>query len=181
MRLLELEKKHKEQQELAELTIGEAVKELENRKARVNQMLEQERKKLGELEDVHKETLEFVEAELEQRTVMLHRVKDKVQKDKLQLTKLDVRQQRAAARAAEELFLMADVLEKEMTDKGKAEELAKIREHRKRLQELDKQLRSAGRKGRGGRVMTNNNPVHCTEWNWEGRGGEWSGGPEWYL
>ena len=160
VRLLELEKKHKEQQELAELTIGEAVKELENRKARVNQMLEQERKKLGELEDVHKETLEFVEAELEQRTVMLHRVKDKVQKDKLQLTKLDVRQQRAAARAAEELFLMADVLEKEMTDKGKAEELAKIREHRKRLQELDKQLRSAGRKGRGGKGDDEQQP--CT-------------------
>ena len=151
MRLLELEKKHKEQQEVAELTIGEAVQDLEKRKARVNQNLEQERKKLTELEAVHKETLEHVEDELGQRTEILHRVKDKVQKDKRQLAKLDVRQQRCASKAAEELFLMAELLEKEMTDRGKSDELAKIKEHRKRLQELDRQLKMAERKERGGR------------------------------
>ncbi|XP_068717319.1 kinesin-like protein KIF16B [Montipora capricornis] len=143
VRLLELEKKHKEQQEVAELTIGEAVQELEKRKASVNQMLDAERRKLSDLEAVHKETLEHVEQELEQRSEILHRVKDKVQKDKRQLAKLDVRQQRCAAKAAEELFVMADLLEKEMSDKGKTDELNRIKEQRKKLQELDKQLRMA--------------------------------------
>ncbi|XP_067020405.1 kinesin-like protein KIF16B isoform X2 [Acropora muricata] len=148
VRLLELEKKHKEQQEVAELTIGEAVQELEKRKGSVNQMLDGERRKLADLEAVHKETLEHVEQELEQRSEILHRVKDKVQKDKRQLAKLDVRQQRCAAKAAEELFLMADLLEKEMSDKGKTDELNRIKEQRKKLQDLDKQLRMAEKRER---------------------------------
>lgn len=151
VRLLELEKKHKEQQEVAELTIGEAVQELEKRKGTVNQLLETERRKLADLEAVHKETLEHVEQELEQRSEILHRVKDKVQKDKRQLAKLDVRQQRCAAKAAEELFLMADLLEKEMSDKGKTDELLRIKEQRKKLQELDKQLRMAEKRERTSR------------------------------
>ncbi|XP_048586008.1 kinesin-like protein KIF16B isoform X2 [Nematostella vectensis] len=160
VRLLELEKKHKEQQEVAELMIGEAVKDLEKHKSQVNQTLEHERKKLVDLESVHKETLEHIEHELEARTEMLHRVKDKVQKDKRQLAKLDVRQQRCAAKAAEELFMMADLLEKEMSDKGKTEELMKIKEHRKKLQDLDRQLRMAERKERGGRGEDDQNS--CT-------------------
>jgi len=158
VRLLELEKKHKEQQEVAELTIGEAVQELEKRKSSVNQMLETERRKLSDLEAVHKETLEHVEQELEQRSEILHRVKDKVQKDKRQLAKLDVRQQRCAAKAAEELFLMADLLEKEMSDKGKTDELIRIKEQRKKLQELDKQLRMAEKRERNSRGDDEQNP-----------------------
>lgn len=160
VRLLELEKKHKEQQEMAELTIGESVQALEKRKSVVNQNLESERKKLTEFESVHKETLEHVETELEARTEMLHRVRDKVQKDKRQLAKLDVRQQRCAAKAAEELFLMADLLEKEMTNKGKSDELQKIKEHRKKLHELDRQLRMTERREKGGRGDDEQNP--CT-------------------
>lgn len=158
VRLLELEEKHKEQQEVAELTIGEAVQELEKRKSSVNQMLETERRKLSDLEAVHKETLEHVEQELEQRSEILHRVKDKVQKDKRQLAKLDVRQQRCAAKAAEELFLMADLLEKEMSDKGKTDELIRIKEQRKKLQELDKQLRMAEKRERNSRGDDEQNP-----------------------
>ena len=158
VRLLELEKKHKEQQEVAELTIGEAVQELEKRKVTVNHMLENERRKLADLEAVHKETLEHVEQELEQRSEILHRVKEKVQMDKRQLAKLDVRQQRCAAKAAEELFLMADLLEKEMSDKGKTDELIKIKEHRKKLQDLDKQLRMAEKRERNSRGDDDQNP-----------------------
>lgn len=158
VRLLELEKKHKEQQEVAELTIGEAVQELEKRKSSVNQMLEAERRKLADLEAVHKETLEHVEQELEQRSEILHRVKDKVQKDKRQLAKLDVRQQRCAAKAAEELFVMADLLEKEMSDKGKTDELIRIKEQRKKLQELDKQLRMAEKREKNSRGDDEQNP-----------------------
>ena len=158
VRLLELEKKHKEQQEVAELTIGEAVQDLEKRKSSVNQLLEAERRKLADLEAVHKETLEHVEQELEQRSEILHRVKDKVQKDKRQLAKLDVRQQRCAAKAAEELFLMADLLEKEMSDKGKTDELIRIKEQRKKLQELDKQLRMAEKREKNSRGDDAENP-----------------------
>ncbi|CAB4019103.1 kinesin KIF16B [Paramuricea clavata] len=152
LRLLDMEKKHKEQQEIGELTIGEAVEELEKRKARVNAVLTQERSKLGQMESVHKETLDFTERELEERSGILQRVKEKVGKDKRTLAKLDARQQRVAAKAAEELFMMAEVLEKEMTAKGKFDELAKIKEHRKRLQDLDKQLKMAERKEKSSRL-----------------------------
>ncbi|XP_028398519.1 kinesin-like protein KIF16B isoform X2 [Dendronephthya gigantea] len=152
LRLLDMEKRHKEQQEIAELTIGESVEELEKRKARVNAILTQERSKLGEMESVHKETLDFIERELEERSGILQRVKEKVGKDKRTLAKLDARQQRVAAKAAEELFMMAEILEKEMTAKGKFDELAKIKEHRKRLQDLDKQLKMAERKEKNARL-----------------------------
>lgn len=161
VRLLDMEKKYKEQQEMAELTIGEAVEELEKRKARVNAVLTQERKKLGEMESVHKETLDFIERELEERSGILQRVKEKVGKDKKTLSKLDARQQRVAAKAAEELFMMAEILEKEMTEKGKFDELAKIKEHRKRLQELDKQLKLAERKEKGARVGVGDDANQC--------------------
>lgn len=131
---------------------------MEKRKASVNQLLETERRKLSDLEAVHKETLEHVEQELGQRSEILHRVKDKVQKDKRQLAKLDVRQQRCAAKAAEELFLMADLLEKEMSDKGKTDELIRIKEQRKKLQELDKQLRMAEKREKNSRGDDDQNP-----------------------
>lgn len=161
LRLLDMEKKHKEQQEMAELTIGEAVEELEKRKARVNAVLTQERSKLGEMESVHKETLDFIERELEERSGILQRVKEKVSKDKKTLAKLDARQQRVAAKAAEELFMMAEVLEKEMTAKGKFDELAKIKEHRKRLQDLDKQLKMAERKEKNARLGVGDDANQC--------------------
>ena len=159
--MLDMEKKHKEQQEMAELTIGEAVEELEKRKAKVNAVLTQERARLGEMESVHKETLDFIERELEERSGILQRVKEKVSKDKRTLDKLDARQQRVAAQAAEELFMMAEILEKEMTAKGKFDELAKIKEHRKRLQDLDKQLKIAERKERGARVGVGDDANQC--------------------
>ena len=161
LRLLDMEKKHKEQQEIAELTIEESVKELEKRKARVNAVLTQERSKLGEMESVHKETLDFIERELEERTGILQRVKEKVGKDKRTLAKLDARQQRVAAKAAEELFMMAEVLEKEMTAKGKFDELAKIKDHRKRLQDLDKQLKMAERKEKNARLGVGDDNQQC--------------------
>lgn len=161
LRLLDMEKKHKEHQEIGEMTISEAVEELEKRKASVNVALTQERSKLGEMESVHKETLDFIERELEERSGILRRVKEKVMKDKRTLAKLDARQQRVAAKAAEELFMMAEVLEKEMTAKGKFDELAKIKEHRKRLQDLDKQLKIAEKKEKNSRLGVADDANQC--------------------
>ncbi|XP_046847868.1 kinesin-like protein KIF16B [Xenia sp. Carnegie-2017] len=161
LRLLDMEKKHKEHQEIGEMTISEAVEELEKRKASVNVALTQERSKLGEMESVHKETLDFIERELEERSGILRRVKEKVMKDKRTLAKLDARQQRVAAKAAEELFMMAEVLEKEMTAKGKFDELAKIKEHRKRLQDLDKQLKIAEKKEKNSRLGVGDDANQC--------------------
>ena len=74
--------------------------------------------------------------------------KEKVVKDKRELAKLDMKQQQTATKAAEELFMLAEVLEKELAESGKKEELAKIKDHRKKLQELDRQLRLAERRER---------------------------------
>jgi len=97
---------------------------------------------------VHDETKEFIEAELNGRKEILKLSKEKVMKDKKELAKLDMKQQKTASKAAEELFMMAEVLEKELSDSGKKEELAKIKDHRRKLQELDRQLRLAERKER---------------------------------
>ena len=105
--------------------------------------LNAEKRKLEELVSVHRETTVFIEAELEARTGMLDRVKEKVVKDKKELAKLDMKKEASANKAAEELFAMVEMLEKDLSDKGKKEELAKIRDHRKKLQDLDRQLRIA--------------------------------------
>ena len=109
----------------------------------ISTVLNQEKKKLENLLSVHKETTVFIEAELEARNSMLERVKEKVVNDKKELAKLDMKKQESEDKAAEELFAMAEMLEKELSDNGKKEELEKIRDHRRKLQELDRQLRLA--------------------------------------
>ena len=116
----------------------------------VTMLLNAEKKKLIELLSVHQETTVFIEAELEARKEMLQRVKEKVVNDKKELAKLDMKKQATAEKAAEELFAMAEMLEKDLSDKGKKEELAKIRDHRKKLQDLDRQLRLAERREKFG-------------------------------
>ena len=146
--LTEMEEKFRKEQQAAENKIGLESQDLETRKLKITTCLEAERSKLAELQKVHDETREFIEAELAGRKEMLKRVKEKVIKDKKELAKLDMKQQQTAAEAAEELFMMAEVLEKELTESGKKEELAKIKDHRKKLQELDRQLRLAERRER---------------------------------
>lgn len=123
--------------------VGDACQSLEKKKMQVTMSLNQEKKKLEELVSVHRETTVFIEAELEARTLMLERVKEKVVNDKKELAKLDMKKQASAEKAAEELFSMVELLEKDLSEKGKKEELEKIRDHRRKLQELDRQLRIA--------------------------------------
>ena len=146
--LHEMEEKYKEEQKSAENKLNEALKDLDIKKSKVNDALTAERKKLSELTAVHEETREFIEAELNGRKEILKLTKEKVVKDKKELAKLDMKQQQTATKAAEELFMMAEVLEKELAESGKKEELSKIKDHRKKLQELDRQLRLAERRER---------------------------------
>ena len=146
--LHDMEQKFRKEQKQAEIVIGEKYQDLESKKMTINIGLEVERKKLAELTAVHAETKEYIEAELNGRREILKLSKDKVVKDKRELAKLDMKQQQTATQAAEELFMMAEVLEKELADSGKKEELKKIRDHRKKLQELDRQLRVAERRER---------------------------------
>jgi len=146
--LHEMEEKYRNVQAQFETKINDKRQELENKKERVNDSLDKERKKLAELVAVHDETKEFIEAELNGRKEILKLSKEKVIKDKRELAKLDQKQQHTASKAAEELFLMAEVLEKELAESGKKEELTKIKDHRKKLQELDRQLRLAERRER---------------------------------
>ncbi len=133
------------------LTIqGDACQNLEKKKMQVTVTLNEKKKKLEDLLSVHQETTVFIEAELEARNDMLQRVKDKVINDKKELAKLDMKKQASAEKAAEELFAMAELLEKDLSEKGKKEELAKIRDHRKKLQDLDRQLRLAERREKFG-------------------------------
>ena len=151
--LHEMEEKYRKDQKLSELEIGEKCQELEQQKNELSEKISTERKKLTELMAVHDETKEFIEAELNGRKEILKLSKEKVMRDKKELAKLDMKQQKTATKAAEELFMMAEVLEKELADSGKKEELAKIKDHRRKLQELDRQLRLAERKER----FTSNN------------------------
>lgn len=146
--LHEMEEKYKEEQKSSENKLNEALKDLDIKKSKVNDALTAERKKLSELTAVHEETREFIEAELNGRKEILKLTKEKVVKDKKELAKLDMKQQQTATKAAEELFMMAEVLEKELAESGKKEELSKIKDHRKKLQELDRQLRLAERRER---------------------------------
>ena len=130
--------------------LGDACQNLEKKKMQVTMSLNEKKKKLEDLLSVHQETTVFIEAELEARSVMLQRVKDKVINDKKELAKLDMKKQASAEKAAEELFAMAEMLEKDLNDKGKKEELTKIRDHRKKLQDLDRQLRLAERREKFG-------------------------------
>ena len=146
--LHDMEEKFRTEQQQAELHIGEKYQDLESKKTNINISLGIERKKLAELTAVHEETKAFIEAELNGRREILKLSKEKVSKDKRELAKLDMKQQQTAAKAAEELFMMAELLEKELADSGKKEELKKIKDHRKKLQELDRQLRLAERRER---------------------------------
>ena len=116
----------------------------------ITMALNEEKKKLEDLLSVHKETTVFIEAELEARASMLERVKEKVVNDKKELAKLDMKKQasadKAAEEAAQELFAKVELLERDLSEEGKKEELEKIRESRRRLQELDRQLRLAERR-----------------------------------
>lgn len=146
--LHEMEDKYRKEMTQSEMEIGASCQGLERKKSAVIEKLEKERKKLSELMAVHDETREFIEAELNGRKQILKLSKEKVVKDKKELARLDMKQQKTASNAAEELFRMAEVLEKELEDSGKKEELAKIKGHRRKLQELDRQLRLAERKER---------------------------------
>lgn len=146
--LHDMEEKYRKEQKQNELTIGEQYQKLEATKETIQRDLETERKKLSELVSVHEETREYIEAELNGRKEILKLSKEKVVKDKRELAKLDMKQQQTATKAAEELFMLAEVLEKELAESGKKEELAKIKDHRKKLQELDRQLRLAERRER---------------------------------
>ena len=157
--LKEMEEKFKQAQESAELHIGEQCHDLERKKTKITESLESEKKKLANLTAVHQETKEFIEAELQAREEMLKKVKDKVINDKRELAKLDMKQHETAAKAAEELFMMAEVLEKELSENGKKDELSRIREHRQKLQELDRQLRLAERKEKFGKDGDDNQCV----------------------
>eukprot|EP00112_Aurelia_sp_Birch-Aquarium-sp1_P000611 Seg1058.2 transcript_id=Seg1058.2/GoldUCD/mRNA.D3Y31 product="Kinesin-like protein KIF16B" protein_id=Seg1058.2/GoldUCD/D3Y31 len=141
--LSDMEDKFRQAQEQAEVQIGDACQSLEKKKMQCTMTLNAEKKKLEELVSVHRETTVFIEAELEARMGMLDLVKEKVVKDKKELAKLDMKKEASANKAAEELFAMVEMLEKDLSEKGNKEELAKIRDHRKKLQDLDKQLRIA--------------------------------------
>lgn len=146
--LHEMEERYRKEQKHAELDIGEKCQDLERKKTELSDKIDDQRKKLSELVAVHDETKEYIEAELNGRKEILKLSKEKVVKDKKELAKLDMKQQKTATKAAEELFMMAEVLEKELAESGKKEELAKIKDHRRKLQELDRQLRLAERKER---------------------------------
>lgn len=146
--LRDMEDKFRSEQAQAELKIGEQYQELEINKEKITICLNTERENLAKLIAVHEETKEFIEAELNGRREILKLSKEKVVKDKRALAKLDMKQQKTASKAAEELFMMAEVLEKELAESGKKEELTKIKDHRKKLQELDRQLRLAERRER---------------------------------
>eukprot|EP00794_Sanderia_malayensis_P019956 gene19956-21910_t len=148
--LFDMEEKYRHAQDHAELQIGDACQSLEKKKMQVTVSLNEKKKKLEELLSVHQETTVYIEAELEARNDMLQRVKEKVINDKKELAKLDMKKQASAEKAAEELFAMAEMLEKDLSEKGNKEELAKIRDHRKKLQDLDRQLRIAERKEKFG-------------------------------
>ena len=143
-----MEDKYRREQKQNELTIGEQYQNLESKKEAGQLALETERKKLSDLVSVHEETREYIEAELNGRKEILKLSKEKVVKDKRELAKLNMKQQQTASKAAEELFMLAEVLEKELAESGKKEELTKIKDHRKKLQELDRQLRLAERRER---------------------------------
>lgn len=146
--LHEMEEKYRKEMTHSEMEIGSKCQDLERKKSEAIEKLDAERKKLSELMAVHDETKEYIEAELNGRKEILKLSKEKVVKDKKELAKLDMKQQKTATKAAEELFMMAEVLEKELAESGKKEELAKIKDHRRKLQELDRQLRLAERKER---------------------------------
>ena len=109
--------------------------------------LNQEKKKLEELRTVHRETTVFIEAELEARTSMLDRVKEKVINDQKELAKLDMKKQAFGNKRVEELIAIVNSLEddvgSDMSDEGRKEALGKILDSKRRLQELDRQRKLA--------------------------------------
>ena len=109
--------------------------------------LNQEKKKLEDLRTVHRETTVFIEAELEARTSMLDRVKEKVINDQKELAKLDMKKQAFGNKRVEELIAIVNSLEddvgSDMSDEGRKEALGKILDSKRRLQELDRQRKLA--------------------------------------
>ena len=162
--LREMEEKYRKEQAHIELQLGEQYREIESKKESINNALSSEREKLATLIAVHEETKEYIDAELNGRKEILKLSKDKVVKDKRELAKLDMKQQKTASKAAEELFMMAEVLENELAESGKKEELTKIKDHRKKLQELDRQLRLAERRERftGDGAVDGDGAQQCT-------------------
>ena len=109
--------------------------------------LNQEKKKLEDLRTVHRETTVFIEAELEARTSMLDRVKEKVINDQKELAKLDMKKQAFGNKRVDELIAIVNSLEddvgSDMSDEGRKEALGKILDSKRRLQELDRQRKLA--------------------------------------
>lgn len=165
--LHDMEDRFRKELSFAEDEYDKKCQKLEQKKTELTDKIDTERKKLNELTAVHDETKEFIEAELNGRKEILKLSKEKVVRDKKELAKLDMKQQKTATKAAEELFMMAEVLEKELAESGKKEELAKIKDHRRKLQELDRQLRLAERKERftannGAEGMTGPDGQQCS-------------------
>ena len=160
--LRELEERYRNEQKQIETYMSEKYKSVERQKEVISAILEVERKKLSEIVTVHAETRDFIEAELNGREELLKLSKEKVVKDKRELAKLDMKHKQTASMAAEELFMMAEVLEKELADSGKKEELNKIKDHRKKLQELDRQLRLAERRERSTDATGTSEDEKCT-------------------
>jgi len=146
-RLAELEEKFRQAQEQAELEVGDECQNLERKKMQITVALNQEKKKLEDLRTVHRETTVFIEAELEARTSMLDRVKEKVINDQKELAKLDMKKQAFGNKRVEELIAIVNSLEddvgSDMSDEGRKEALGKILDSKRRLQELDRQRKLA--------------------------------------
>uniref|UniRef100_T2M7P5 Kinesin-like protein KIF16B n=1 Tax=Hydra vulgaris TaxID=6087 RepID=T2M7P5_HYDVU len=160
--LRELEEKYRNEQKQIETYMSEKYKSIERQKEAIVTDLEIERKKLSEIVTVHAETREFIEAELNGREEILKLSKEKVIKDKRELAKLDMKYKKRTSIGAEELFVMAEVLEKELADSGKKDELNKIKDHRKKLQELDRQLKLAEQRERSADATGTSDEEKCT-------------------
>ncbi|XP_068717325.1 kinesin-like protein KIF16B [Montipora capricornis] len=110
---------------------------LNERKQSQRQALELERLNLEALEDFKRQNLEAEESEFKEAQEQYNRAKMLLIDSKRNLSDLDQRQSKFSTKVEEELLGLSKVLEGELLEQGKRDDMFQLREHRISLKEID--------------------------------------------